>query len=212
ALLGSGVAVAFLLFLGRVVDWMPRESVYALLLLAGLVVGWVAAVARLLVSVFGQSSYRLGELLLTLLLAETLVAAFFGQTSGPRSQLGNRVLALLLAQVLALGLAGAGSAWGWSAAARSAEERPGRRVLLLFAGWGLVAGTLGWGALLFLIFELLPLRELGTFGPWLICLALPLPFVALSVEYRLRRRESPRLRRMVAASSSASPPPDHHRP
>ncbi|MBI3271187.1 MAG: hypothetical protein HYZ53_19440, partial [Planctomycetes bacterium] len=46
ALLGSGVAVAFLLFLGRVVDWMPRESVYALLLLAGLVVGWVAAVAR----------------------------------------------------------------------------------------------------------------------------------------------------------------------
>jgi len=114
-----------------------------------------ACLVRLATSVLLESQLRLVELLVSLF-AVGLVASLFLRFY-PLKDYNSReqVWVAACAIFFAVLVVAAGSAWGWSVARRSGEERPGRRLLLLVYGWLMVAGLPAWFPLV-------------TLGPWIL--------------------------------------------
>lgn len=187
-LFGSGCALLALIVIAllniplRSIDLEPVLGVGFPLVVC---LGVLAAMVRILSSVFAESQTRLSEFLLTLAIGGVLTA-IFSKWMGARSfDPTARLLRSLGLGTLSFFLLLAGSAWGWGQARRMGVDQPWPRLRLLLYGWLLVVGSLAGLMALFLsiVLVLSGARNDDTVLIWLVTLLLtPLVIPAIATE------------------------------
>jgi len=139
----SGVGLVFLLPLTILFGSLGSDGAFVicgLVCLAVFLLGLLAGVVRVSLSVFGESQMRLNEMLATVLVAGAVsvwpVKAINSGRDEPEPKIRGAVLGLLIFL-----MAGAGSAWGWSVCRRLGVSETWQRLKLLLYGWSAAAGV-----------------------------------------------------------------------
>jgi hypothetical protein len=165
----SGVGIGILLPLMFLLGYLAGDFAFiicGLFLLSVGLVGVLAGITRLLLSVFGETQMRLNEMLATVLVAGAASVLLVNALNASSGDIEMKIICAVLC-FLTFVITGACSAWGWSVFKRLGVHETWPRLKLLFYGWLMLAGFGCMGVFLLHLFG--AEREPATTGS---CIAL----------------------------------------